>query len=190
MKEGRFSLKTYIFFVRHAESPYIPGEERLRGLSDKGISDALLIHSALKHEEIEVFISSPYERAIQTIKATAGNNEILIFEDLRERQIGNIPDDKFKESKQKVYQDFNFSFPEGESSKQAQERAIKVLLEVLNTYEGKKIVIGTHGDILTLMMNFFDKSFDYEFWRSTTMPDIYKLEMEGNKLIKVTREWK
>jgi 2,3-bisphosphoglycerate-dependent phosphoglycerate mutase len=159
-------------------------------LSDKGISDSLQIQSILKDKEIELFISSPYERAIQTIIAAAGNNEILKFEDLRERQIGNIPDDMFKESKLKVYQDFYFSFPEGESSKQAQERAIKVLIEVLDTYEGKKIVIGTHGDIMTLMMNYFDESFNYEFWKSTTMPDIYKLEMEGTKLIKVTREWK
>ncbi|MFC5405819.1 histidine phosphatase family protein [Cohnella soli] len=183
-------MNTFIYFVRHAESPYIPGEERSRGLSDRGKSDALKISRILKHVGIEIFISSPYERAIQTINDAAGNNEILLFEDLRERRIGIITDNKFKESKLRVYQDFDFSFPEGESSKHAQQRAIKTIMDLLSTYNGKKIVIGTHGDIMTLILNYFDKSYNFEFWESTTMPDIYILEFEGIKMIKVTREWK
>lgn len=33
-------MKTIIYFVRHAESFFVEGMERERGLSDKGISDA------------------------------------------------------------------------------------------------------------------------------------------------------
>lgn len=43
------------------------------------------MHLKLEHEDIEIYVSSPYERAIQTIKDAAGNNEILLFEDLMER---------------------------------------------------------------------------------------------------------
>lgn len=78
-------MKTFIYFVRHAESPFVFGEERSRGLSDKGKSDALEVSTFLEHEDIEIYVSSPYERAIQTIKDAAGNNEILLFEDLMER---------------------------------------------------------------------------------------------------------
>ncbi|MBA9086191.1 hypothetical protein FHR92_002664 [Fontibacillus solani] len=42
---------------------------------------------------------------------------------------------------------------------------------------------------MTLMMNYFDNTYGFEFWESTTMPDIYKLEFEENKLNNVTRLW-
>jgi 2,3-bisphosphoglycerate-dependent phosphoglycerate mutase len=182
-------MKTTIYFVRHAESPYVAGEERSRGLSAKGKSDACKVKTILDHAGIDVFISSPYARAIQTISDAVANNEIIIFEDLREREIGTIPDHKFKDAKWKVYNDFEFCFPDGESSIGAQQRAIKTFMELLRAYEGKKIAIGTHGDIMTLMLNYFDKCYHYEFWESTTMPDIYKLEFEGIELIHVTRLW-
>lgn len=183
-------MKTFIYFVRHAESPYIEGMERTRGLSDKGKLDTLKINEILKDEEIDLFISSPYERAIQTIKGAAGTNEIILFEELRERDIGQIKDMNFMEAKLKVYKDINFSFSNGESTIYAQRRAVKVIENILNENMGKKIVIGTHGDIMTLIMNYFDNRYDFEFWELTSMPDIYKLEFEEQKLIEVVRLWR
>jgi len=81
------------------------------------------------------------------------------------------------------------AFPEGESSEEAQKRAVKVILEIFNKYEGNNIVFGTHGDIMTLMMNYFDPQYDYSFWRTTTMPDIYKVVFQGQKLVSTTRLW-
>lgn len=184
-------MGTIIYFVRHADSPYIEGNERSRGLSDKGKLDAIKVESILKQENIDIFISSPYERAIQTVQGLAYkySKEIIIYEDLRERNIGYISNMDFKEAKKQVYKDINFSFPGGESSLKAQERAVKILNIILEEYKGKKIVIGTHGDIMTLMMNHFDKQYDFEFWEKLSMPDIYKLEFEEKKLVNVTRLW-
>lgn len=189
------NIKTIIYFVRHAESPYIRGMERSRGLSSKGSSDAIRIKEVLKNVNIDVLISSPYERAILTIKelATELNIEIILEEDLRERQLAgeeyNISKERFFESKRRVYEETNYSFPGGESSKDAQERAVKVLNKIIEEFSGKRIVIGTHGDIMTLMMSYYDPRYDFKFWESTTMPDIYKLEFDGNKLVNVTRLW-
>ncbi|HIW34000.1 MAG TPA: histidine phosphatase family protein [Candidatus Paenibacillus intestinavium] len=58
---------TIIYFVRHAESLYIKDEERTRGLSDNGMKDALIINDIIKTEEIDYFISSSYERSIESI---------------------------------------------------------------------------------------------------------------------------
>ncbi|MHA7966768.1 histidine phosphatase family protein [Paenibacillus sp. CAU 1782] len=183
---------TIIYFVRHAESFYIAGEERSRGLSPKGKNDALRVTAKLEQAGIEIYLSSPYERAIQTISGGAAkHNDIVLVEDLRERHVGRIPEGHgtFKEAKFMLYDDFQYSFQDGESSLQAQQRAVKALLQLLKVYEGRKIAVGTHGDIMTLMLNYFDKTFHYDFWRSTTMPDIYKLEFEGDALVHVTREW-
>lgn len=165
--------------------------ERERGLSEKGTADALRIIEILGNELIDLFISSPYERAIQTISGLAASykKEITIVKDLREREIGSIPDNGFKAAKKQVYDNFNFVYPGGESSNQAQWRAVVALKVILNEYNGKKIVIGTHGDIMTLMINYFDKDFSYDFWSSSTMPDIYKAEFKGDVLECVTRLW-
>lgn len=121
------------------------------------------------------------------------NKEILIEEDLRERLLsGNdfiISKEHFIESKRRVFEDPRFSFPGGESSEQAQARSIKVLSKIMDKFTGKRIVVGTHGDIMTLMMNYFDTRYNFDFWRSTTMPDIYKLELEGKNLMNVMRLW-
>lgn len=177
--------------MRHAESPFIGGMERTRGLSDKGKIDAERIVPLLLKEGIDLFISSPYERAIQTIKplADACEKEITIVEDLRERQIGVFQEGTFKDAKRKVYSDFSFAFEDGESSDDAQKRAIDQLERILHEHAGKTIVLGTHGDIMTLMMNYFDKQYNFDFWQSATMPDIYELRFEGTKFKRATRKW-
>jgi len=189
------NITTIVYFARHAESPYIAGMDRSKGLSEKGRKDAGRVKDILMNENIEILISSPYERAILTIKdlALELNKEIKLEEDLRERKLVGeghvITNEQFFESKRRVYEDRNYSFPGGESSNEAQERAITVFHKIIQEYKGKRIVIGTHGDIMTLMMNYFDQRYDFEFWRSTTMPDIYRLEFEEIKLKNVTRLW-
>jgi 2,3-bisphosphoglycerate-dependent phosphoglycerate mutase len=63
--------------------------------------------------------------------------------------------------------------PEGETTRQAQERAIPIILKLLSDYEGKKIVIGTHGNIMTIILKYFDTNYGFEFWKQTSKPDIY-----------------
>lgn len=178
---------TVLYFVRHAESLYAPGEERSRGLTERGKFDALRVRRTLQDTLFDAVVSSPYERAIQTILPTAGDRPVRIYEDLRERTIGEIGDTSFGEAKYAVYQDFDFSFPEGESSRSAQQRAVSVILELLRMHEGQTLMIGTHGDIMTLIFNRFDSAVRYEFWRSSTMPDIYKLEFHGDQLDRMNR---
>ncbi|OAB47134.1 histidine phosphatase family protein [Paenibacillus antarcticus] len=184
-------MYTTIYFVRHAESPYIENEERTRGLSNKGQRDSIKVKELLINEGIDVFVSSPYERAKATIQQLANDcsADILIEEDLRERAIGDFTNWDFKEAKRKVYEDVHFTFPNGESSHQAQNRARACIEKILIHHQGKRIVIGTHGDIMTLMMNHFDAEYDYDFWMSSTMPDIYKLNFEELELCDVIRMW-
>ncbi|MDR6549720.1 histidine phosphatase family protein [Paenibacillus qinlingensis] len=182
-------MKTQIYVVRHAESLYIANRERERGLTNKGLEDALTVKAILDKVDIDVFLSSPYERAVQTIKAAAGNREIRTYEDLRERTMGDFEEINFKLAKQQVYDDFQFSYLEGESSQEAQDRAITVIKHILTVHKGLNVVIGTHGDIMTLIMNYFDPSYDYKFWETTSMPDIYRMEFHDLTLVGVKRLW-
>ncbi|UQZ35186.1 histidine phosphatase family protein [Paenibacillus sp. PK3_47] len=184
-------MGTILYLIRHAESVYVEGKERSRGLSRQGQNDALRIKHVMQDAPIDIFVSSPYERATATIKPLADerHKEIVTIEDLRERAIGDIKDISFREAKQRVYEDFHFAFADGESSAEAQDRGIQELLGLLQEHEGKSLAIGTHGDIMTLLMNYFDPQYDFVFWQSTSMPDIYRLEFDGGRLCSVTRLW-
>lgn len=188
-------MKTFIYFIRHAESVFVEGTERERGLTEKGKRDTTSIRDLLKDEQIEVFVSSPYRRAVDTIQllADTANRPIGIEEDLRERRLSavDLGKERFVEAKRKAFEEPDYAFPGGESSNEARHRAIAIISKLLQQHNGKKIAIGTHGDIMTLMLNHYDNTYGFDFWRSTTMPDIYRLEYDpSHRLTGVTRLWK
>lgn len=181
---------TNLYFVRHAHSTYSP-DELNRPLSERGKEDARKVTEILKKESISVLISSPYKRAIQTIEGLAGVNgvEIVIEEDFKERLLSEKPIDDFDSAIAKVWEDYSFSWEGGESNVVAQNRGVRALEKVLERYEGKNIAIGTHGNIMVLIMNYLDNSFDFTFWKHLDMPDIYKLSFDNRRLIDVKRIW-
>lgn len=183
---------TTVYFVRHADSVFVPNRERERGLTEQGERDAAKIINILGKEPLDHFVSSPYERAIATIRGLAAlhEQEIQLVEDLREREIGIITGVDFKTAKKQVYADFNHAFAGGESSSQAQKRAVEALKRIIGQYRGKRIVVGTHGDILTLMLNFYDPQIGYAFWCSSTMPDVYKAQFDDEILERLERLWR
>lgn len=182
---------TNLYFVRHAHSIYTVDELK-RPLSSQGIMDVERITEILEKENIDYVISSPYKRAVQTIERIAQltDKELIIESDFKERNLSEKPIENFDEAITKVWEDETFSWEGGESNLIAQKRGIKATIEVLEKYEGKNIVIGTHGNIMVLIMNFFDKRYGFDFWKELDMPDIYKLTFEKTKLKEVNRVWK
>ena len=185
-------METTILMIRHADSPFIFGEERTRGLSEKGERDAKIVTEVLLSAKIDVIVSSPYTRAIQTIQGIAAHHqmEILLIEGFRERQLKGaypLPAYEIDEAIKKSFEDFDFYLPGGESIRDVQNRAIPELIHLLEEYPGKTIVVGTHGNIMTIVMNYFDAQYGFDFWKSTTKPDSYKLSFVGKKLTKVQR---
>jgi len=181
--------------VRHGESPKDGDNERTRGLTEKGMAGAHLVTDILKDEEIDTFISSPYRRSTLTIDELAQSmgKEIMVYEDLKELVF--LSDDKILPEHElyptiiKMFNDPNYSLPEGESIADCQARAITVFKQVLSNYKGQKITIGTHGAVMTLIMGYFDSQYDLEFLLKTSKPDIYRMEFDGEQLIDVKRLW-
>ncbi len=181
--------------VRHGESPKTEGTERTRGLTEKGKQDSGRISKILQKEAIDLFVSSPYQRAILTIKdlATDLGKEVLVFEDLKEKMFTQettpLSDKELHPYLSRSFSNHDYALPGAESNTECQKRAIKVLKQLIKTYEGKKIVVGTHGAVMTLMMGYYDKQFDLNFLLHTTKPDIYRMEFLRNELVQVKRLW-
>lgn len=191
-------MKTYIYFVRHAMSTFVPSidQERARGLSEQGKRDAAKVTDLLAAEGIDLLVSSPYARAVETIQGLADclNKRITIYEELRERPIASlayeIPEETVEQAIEQSFSDVDYCLIEGESTRMARERAMPVIQSLLSEQKGSKIVIGTHGNIMTIIMNELDREYGYSFWKQTSKPDIYKLEFEDERLLKVERLWK
>ncbi|MCF6136468.1 histidine phosphatase family protein [Pseudalkalibacillus berkeleyi] len=188
-------MSTIVYMVRHGESPK-EGNDRTRGLTEKGYMDAQRVTDILKKDKkIDVVVSSPYIRSISTVKELAKQigQQVLVFEDLRERdfstKVSRLADNELRPLLEESFLDSYYSFEGGESNADCQKRAIKVLKELLNTYRGKEIVIGTHGAVMTLMMRYFDSNYDLNFLHSTSKPDIYRMEFNEQELVNVERIW-
>ncbi|WP_342561208.1 histidine phosphatase family protein [Paenibacillus sp. FSL R7-0345] len=188
-------MNTFIYMVRHGESPINEPGERTRGLTEKGKREALQVTELLKQEKIEVFVSSPYRRAILTIEdlAHASGQEVLLYEDLKERIFLNedkrLPDEELIPLLETSFNDPDYSLPGGESDAECQSRAIAVVKELLKEFSGQKIALGTHGAVMMLMMNYYDKKYDLDFLLNMSKPDVYRLEFNGEELIEIIRLW-
>ncbi|WP_028609656.1 histidine phosphatase family protein [Paenibacillus harenae] len=188
-------MKTTIYMVRHAESPFAFGQERERGLSDEGFEDAKRVAELLKNIDIHYMASSPYNRAKQTIRflAEAKALDIVEYEELIERPIKGLdykaPWEELYEAIRKSSMDKDYALEGGETTRMVQRRAIPIIEKLLKEQQGKNIVIGTHGNIMTIIMNHYDDKYGFDFWNGTSKPDIYKLVFDKNKLEHVERLW-
>ena len=178
----KIEMYTNIYLVRHAEVDYIP-DEYSRPLSEKGSKDVLRLTELFKGYDVSRVISSPYLRAINTVKGIAEDKglNIEIIQDFRERKIANSPVEDFISFTKQQWNDFDYYLENGESLNEVQARGINALKNIVENHSGENIVIGTHGTILAVILNFFDKKYNYEFWKSMKMPDVFKLQFkDGN----------
>ena len=72
-----------------------------------------------------------------------------------------------------------------ECLKEVQSRNIVALDNVLSSYKGKNIVIGSHGTALSAIINYYDKSFGYNDFEKIRflMPWIVEFSFEDKKCI-------
>ncbi len=178
---------TNIYFVRHCEPDFSIHEDLIRPLTQKGQEDSKKVEKVLKNKEIDAIYSSPYKRAIDTVRKLANtlNLEVKTKDDLRERTIADQWIDDFNEFVKCQWDDFEYKLSKGECLRQVQERNITALKEILNENKGKNVVIGTHGTALSTILNYYNKTFGYEEFNriKSIMPWIIVMEFKGEEFI-------
>ena len=154
---------TKVYFIRHAEPDYSNHDDLLRELTPKGMQDRKIVTEYLSNKKIDVVLSSPYKRAVQTLEDFADKFgfKIETIDDFHERKVGNEWIENFHDFSKNQWADFDYTLQGGECLHEVQTRNIAALKEVLRKYEGKNIAIGTHGTALSTIINYYDKSFGY-----------------------------
>ena len=183
-------MLTTIYLVRHADSIYTPDEYN-RPLSKLGHQDAKILARLFEQRQIDSIFSSPYIRSIQTVEyiGLVKKLPVQVVEHFKERIIANHQLINFYEDIKKLWYDEHFCFAGGESNFAAQRRGIKALHQILEEWAGKKVIIGSHGNLITLILNYYDKKFDYSFWKALDRPDVYEMTFEGFTPKEILRIW-
>ena len=157
---------TTIYFIRHAEADNSNRDGRNRPLTEKGLQDRHLATEFLRDKRIAAVLSSPFRRAIDTIAPFAEQNGFAIerIEDFRERRSdSNLRSDSpgFELFNQRQWADFSYTLSDGECLAEVQQRNIAALEQVLVRYQGKNVVIGTHGTALSTIVNYYDSAYGF-----------------------------
>lgn len=180
---------TQIYFVRHAESQVGSHDDASRGLTSKGIEDRKLVTAYLKDKAIDAVLSSPYQRAFDTVLHYADEygREISLIHDFREREIDSVWIEDFKTFSMKQWEDFDYKRSCGESLREVQKRSVKALINVLKKYNGKNLVIGSHGTALSTIIHHYHTAFNYEAFTEIKdiMPLIAHFVFKGERLIQI-----
>lgn len=183
---------TRVFFVRHAEPNYDNHDDMLRELSPKGMEDRKKVTHFLSDKNIDVVLSSPFKRAVDTVKDFADKNELNIelIDDFRERKVDSVWIEDFSSFTRKQWSDFTYKLSDGECLKEVQDRNITALNDVLQRFLGKNIVIGSHGTALSTIVNHYDSSFGFEDFEKIrfVMPWIVEFDFDNDgKCMKITQ---
>jgi 2,3-bisphosphoglycerate-dependent phosphoglycerate mutase len=174
------------YLVRHAHAGWTPDENR--PLSAQGRADAGQVADVLVGFPITAIYSSPARRAWETVAPLAARLGLPVHAvpDLRERKLCAGAVDDFFAAVRATWADPSFAHPGGESNAAAQRRGVAVIQGLMERHPTGHVVLGTHGNLLALVLQHFDAGVDFAFWRSLTMPDVYECQVgvDGDALVR------
>ena len=105
---------TTVFFVRHAEPNYENHNDSLRELSSKGLKARKTVTAFLANKRIHTVLSSPYKRAVDTIRefTDSAGLDIGLVDAFRERKVDNVWIEDFGTFSRHQWNDFSFKLLE------------------------------------------------------------------------------
>ena len=185
-----------IVLIRHGKAA-MAGKDHERELDEDGIIQA----ETLKHKLVGLGLksskiyASPFKRAIQTIEPfSKTNNEILIEEKKELEEIHMPKDEKLSKHQiiEKMWADENFKVLDGASHRDHFNKINPFLKNIFENFKSNQedLVIISHGVLIGLILKFFfEIKFDFDDWKTMTMPDIYFLNFnENNKFMGMKRD--
>lgn len=182
-----------IYWVRHCKAEGQPPEAPL---TDEGVKQAEDLSGFLCDRGIERIVSSPFVRARDSVVPLAERLGLEIeFDDrLAERNLGDlgvewhVDYEKALAQLQRTFDEMDLCFPGGESSNEATDRAIAAIRDLVSA-DVSKTVVASHGKLTTLVLKYYDGSYDFETWQKLTNPDVYCLDFSRYGTC-VFRQWR
>ena len=175
---------TTVYLVRHAEPNYRNHDDATRELSPKGLADRGLVTAYLLDKGVQAVLSSPYRRAVDTVRPLADALRLPVehVSDFRERRVDRVWIENFDTFCRQQWADFDYRLEGGECLREVQERTAAAFSRVLRDHAGQCVVIGGHGTAFSLLLNHIDPSFGHDQFHELrrVMPWIIRLDFSGD----------
>ncbi|GGK06176.1 phosphoglycerate mutase [Lentibacillus kapialis] len=169
-----------IYVVRHCKAE---GQSSESPLTEEGFREANELAAFFDNVKVERIITSPYKRAIQTVQPLAEqlNVEIEMNSQLEERVLSTelLPD--WLEKLRMTFDNPGLKLEGGESSEEAANRIVEVAEGAFKS-EFENTIIVTHGNLMALLLNHYNKQFGFDEWANLSNPDIYLLNSDSNEV--------
>lgn len=139
-------------------------------LSSVGIeqAEALAKYILDNHINIDVIISSPMKRAVQTAEIAGKSISLTVTTDVRltEQDYGAFEGgNRFVEGFLNNKKNFAFTFKGGESQLRLAVRVYSFLDEIKEKYKGKNVLIVAHGGVCRIINTYFEEVTNDEFFK-------------------------
>lgn len=174
-----FEMENTLIFIRHAQTKIdkdIPIKEW--DLTEKGYEDSERIKDVQEFQDINILISSAEKKAYLTIKPLSDKlkKEIIQINDLNEidrSNAGALSKEEYDGMKIKIFQDLNFTDHGWETCNHALKRFSEAIEEIDKKYQKEKILISTHGTVMTLYFAKLQNKLDdlMQRWKSLDFCD-------------------
>lgn len=157
---------TEVFLVRHAVNDWV-STGRLAGwtpgvhLNEEGRAQAAAVGQRLAAIKLAALFSSPLERTLETARAICAHQPSLQVQELAafgEIRFGRWQGARLKDLRRErlwaIVQQYpsRVQFPEGETFRQAQARAIDALESLALKHPSERIAVVSHSDLIKLIV--------------------------------------
>ncbi len=178
-------MEKTIYIVRHCSAD---GQSPHADLTAEGIVQAEKLAEFFSELEADRIISSPFVRARRTAEAIADEKKIHIEEDSRlaERTLSSHAFEDWLLKLEDTFLDDHLKYEGGESSHEAMERVCNVVDELP---DGSKVILVTHGNLMTLLLRCYDERIGFQEWQALTNPDVYRVQLTDDD-VQWERIWK
>jgi 2,3-bisphosphoglycerate-dependent phosphoglycerate mutase len=180
-----------VLLVRHCQARWSEDNES-RPLSELGLEQARALSDWLKRRwPVDAIVSSPYQRAIDTIEpfATMSALDIALDERLREREAPFLAATADHiAAAEACFADYSLRLERAETGFEAQERGWQAIEEMLESSVSLPVLV-THGQLLSFTLARVDGTNGADRWRAMTTPDVFLLESAESGGYRVERVW-
>jgi 2,3-bisphosphoglycerate-dependent phosphoglycerate mutase len=173
-------MSQVLYLVRHCQAT---GQEPDAPLTETGRKQAIELASWFSEVPIERIISSPFARAFQSVMPLSKHLGVKVEVDQRliERVLSPVQLDNWRECLAKTFVDLDLNFEGGESSYIAMMRGVAVVSQTIQQ-TANPVVIVTHGNLMTLILKYFNEQVGYAEWENLQNPDIYSLKFSCEEI--------
>jgi 2,3-bisphosphoglycerate-dependent phosphoglycerate mutase len=167
-------MKT-IYIVRHCQAE---GQEAGAPLTADGLAQADRLADLLADRRIERIVSSPYVRAKDSVAPLVGRLKLSVEFDERliERVLCAASITDWQQHLEASFRDLDFCLEGGESSRSAMRRIVSVVDEI-RKHSAETTLLATHGNLMALLLMYFDDAVGFNEWQKLTNPDVYRVTL-------------